>query len=87
MNIQGHEQVYRNKRNRKTFKPVFCGGKNYGIEVKFAGALRITKSIRAVMADLNLEKLFIIYPGKESYNLSNDILVLPPEDLENVSEL
>lgn len=52
-------------------------GKKYGFEIKFQDAPRLSKSIHQVYADLQLEKLWVIYPGKEPYSLKESIDVIP----------
>ena len=52
-------------------------GRNYGVEVKLADAPRTTKSMRVAIADLRLQHLWIVYPGKETYSLDERITVLP----------
>jgi predicted AAA+ superfamily ATPase len=59
------------------------GGKNWGIEFKYVDAPRITKSMKVAMEDLDLATLWIVYPGRESYRLAEDIKVMP---LRNVGE-
>ncbi|MFH1379870.1 MAG: ATP-binding protein [bacterium] len=51
-------------------------GKNWGIEFKYSDAPRITKSMQIAIDDLNLHKLWVLYPGKESYKLNRKITVL-----------
>jgi predicted AAA+ superfamily ATPase len=53
------------------------GGKNWGIEFKYADAPRLTKSMQSAMKDLELEHLWVVYPGKDCYQLSGNITVLP----------
>jgi predicted AAA+ superfamily ATPase len=38
-------------------------GARYGVEVKYADAPAITRSMRIAIADLDLKKLFVVYPG------------------------
>ena len=52
-------------------------GKNFGVEVKLADAPRTTKSMRVAIADLQLQHLWIVYPGNETYSLDDRITVLP----------
>lgn len=52
-------------------------GKNWGVEFKFSDAPRLTKSMRIGCKDLNLEHLWVIYPGDEEYPLERKITVLP----------
>ena len=60
------------------------GGQRWGFELKYADAPRTTKSMRAALADLKLERVFVIYPGETDYMLDDRIHVLA---LRNVEEL
>jgi predicted AAA+ superfamily ATPase len=53
------------------------GGENWGIEFKYADAPRLTKSMHIAMTDLELKHLWIVYPGKDRYQLAENITVLP----------
>ncbi|RMD52311.1 ATP-binding protein [Candidatus Parcubacteria bacterium] len=53
------------------------GGKNWAIEFKFADSPRMTKSIRAALNDLELEHLWVVYPGKEKYKIDERVSVYP----------
>lgn len=61
---------------------VFKDGRRIGIEVKRQDAPRITPSMRAALADLELERLAVVYPGSERYRLAENIDVIPLSDLE-----
>ncbi|MBL7644806.1 MAG: ATP-binding protein [Candidatus Hydrogenedentes bacterium] len=52
-------------------------GKNWAIEVKYADAPRMTKSMTSAMQDLELEHLWVVYPGDKTYRLAKNITVLP----------
>ncbi len=52
------------------------GGKNYAAEFKFADAPKTTKSMRVAIEDLELEQLFVIYPGKENYKADKTIAMI-----------
>ena len=52
-------------------------GRNYGVEVKLADAPRTTKSMRVAITDLQLQHLWIVSPGNETYSLDDRITVLP----------
>lgn len=52
-------------------------GRKTGVEFKRSDAPRITRSMSIALADLNLDELFIIYPGTRSYELSKQIKVIP----------
>jgi len=52
-------------------------GKLYGCEFKFADAPRRTRSMTVAMQDLNLEHLWVIYPGDREYPLGEKITAMP----------
>jgi len=56
---------------------VFKQGRRYGFEIKYADAPAMTKAMRIAVNDLNLHKLFIVYPGKDAYALDKNIHVIP----------
>ena len=56
-------------------------GKAIGFEVKYNQAPRTTRSMRSALADLNLEHLYIVYPGDKAYPLDDKISVLPLSEL------
>lgn len=50
---------------------VFINGRRFGFEFKYADTPKVTRSLKVAHADLSLERVFIIHPGKESYPLNN----------------
>ena len=56
-------------------------GKRFGFEAKYTDAPRTTRSMRIAMADLGLDRLFVVTPGEERYPLDHDIEVLPARDI------
>jgi predicted AAA+ superfamily ATPase len=54
-------------------------GKNWGVEFKYEDAPRLTRSMQIAMEDLQLAKLWVVYPGKKEYPLTKKISVLPLE--------
>jgi hypothetical protein len=52
-------------------------GKRIGVECKRVDAPRLTPSMRTALADLNLSKLLVIYPGPHSYPLAENIHATP----------
>ena len=50
-------------------------GKWIGIEFKYTETPKSTKSMHSAIHDLNLEKLYVIYPGSENYPLHESIEV------------
>ena len=60
---------------------VMRGGKRYGFECKLADAPGITRSMRVALNDLELEHLWVVYPGHEAYPLDDRLSVLPVADI------
>lgn len=63
------------------------GGRRWGFEVKYADAPRTTKSMRSAMESLRLQRLLLIYPGSEEYELDERISVLPLARVGRLSSL
>ncbi|MBN1316105.1 MAG: ATP-binding protein [Anaerolineales bacterium] len=59
-------------------------GKKFGIEAKFNEAPGITRSMRTALSDLELDYLWIIYPGQHAYPVDDKIGVWP---LRKVAQL
>ncbi|NJM39140.1 MAG: ATP-binding protein [Akkermansiaceae bacterium] len=59
-------------------------GKNYAAEFKYNDAPRRTKSITAAMAELELEHLWIIYPGTTSYPIDTKISVTSIREIAGI---
>jgi uncharacterized protein len=62
------------------------GGNRIGVEVKWSDAPRMTKSIRVTMADLELSKVFVVYPGKVTYSLADNVFAIPLSELNRIEE-
>jgi uncharacterized protein len=62
---------------------LFVGGHRYGVEVKYRAVPALTKSMRVALNDLGLRRLWVVYPGKDSYDLDERVSVVP---LENFRE-
>ena len=56
-------------------------GRNFGVEVKFSEAPKITASMRTALSDLGLEHLWVLYPGQHAYPVDECISVLPLKDI------
>lgn len=59
-------------------------GERWGFEVKFSDAPRKTKSMSTATNDLKLDRVYVIYPGMQSYFLDDRTQVLPLMDLKNL---
>jgi len=56
---------------------VTVAGQPWGVEVKYADAPGMTKSMHIAISDLNLSRLLVVYPGAESYPLNEKTTVVP----------
>ena len=63
---------------------VVKGSKKYGFEIKFTETPKVTKSMKIALDDLNLTKLWIIYPGTKNISLDKKIHLLGIENLNNI---
>jgi len=59
-------------------------GKKFGVEVKLNEAPKITASMRSACNDLRLDHLWIVYPGKESYPVTDKISVCSLFDIDQL---
>lgn len=58
-------------------------GKNWGIEIKYADAPRVTPSMTSALNDLELAHLWVIYPGDRAYALAPNASTLPARDIKS----
>lgn len=56
---------------------LMIGGKRFGFEFKYGDAPAKTRSMLAALQDLKLDRLFIIYPGDQEYEIDDKIAVVP----------
>jgi predicted AAA+ superfamily ATPase len=61
-------------------------GRRYGFEFKVGDAPGATRSMRIALADLALEHLWVLYPGRDSYELDERLSVVPLQELSAVVE-
>ncbi|MGD0819541.1 MAG: DUF4143 domain-containing protein [Desulfomonilia bacterium] len=52
-------------------------GRKIGLECKRMDAPRLTPSMKIALADLDLDRLIVVYPGEKTYRLSNQVEVIP----------
>ena len=60
---------------------IFFKGKRIGIEIKYTENPQNTKSMNIALNDLSLDQLYIIYPGAESYPITDRITAIPLPDI------
>ncbi len=56
-------------------------GQRIGVECKRVDGPRLTPSMRTALEDLELDRLFVIYPGPHSYPMAEKVQALPLSDL------
>jgi predicted AAA+ superfamily ATPase len=61
-------------------------GRQIGVECKRVDAPRLTPSMRIALEDLNLDHMFVVYPGKTAYPLGEKINVLPLSSIAEISD-
>jgi uncharacterized protein len=49
---------------------VFVDGRRLGVEVKYGDTVSMTASMHVALADLKLDCLWVVHPGKKSYPLA-----------------
>ena len=60
---------------------VLARGKRHGFEIKYADAPGTTKSMHIAVHDLGLEHLWVVYPGRERYQIHERITVVPASEI------
>jgi predicted AAA+ superfamily ATPase len=58
-------------------------GHNWGLEFKYEDAPRLTRSMKAAIEDLQLKRLWVVYPGKTAYRLLENVQVLPLAEIRD----
>lgn len=56
-------------------------GRRIGFEIKYSDAPRLTPSMRIAVKELGLHRLTVLYPGKRSYSLTQQIEVVPAQEM------
>lgn len=62
-------------------------GHRYGVEFKFNEAPKVTRSMHIALTDLDLDHLWIIYPGEHLYPADQKITALPISRLADIPAL
>jgi predicted AAA+ superfamily ATPase len=62
-------------------------GRNWGFEIKYQDAPTFTRSMASALADLNLERLWIVYPGTQRYTVHPRAECIGPGALTEVREM
>ena len=56
---------------------LFRKGRRYGIEFRYGDAPAMTRSLRVALADLRLDRAWIVYPGRAAYRVHEKVEVVP----------
>lgn len=64
---------------------IIKNGKRIGFEFKYADSPKITKSMYSACTDLSLDRLLVIYPGKEIFPMTETITAAGLDSLTNTS--
>jgi predicted AAA+ superfamily ATPase len=59
-------------------------GRRWGVEVKYADAPKMTRSMHVALSDLKLDHLWVVYPGRTEYKLHESVTALPIAQLPQV---
>ena len=64
---------------------VTVAGKRFGFEFKYADAPGTTRAMHVAIDDLNLEHLWVVYPGQKEYDLTEEISAVPVESVPRLA--
>jgi hypothetical protein len=64
---------------------ILSHGRHLGFEIKFSEAPRVTPSMHTALSDLQLDHLWVIYPGERAYAVHEKITAWPLSQLEALS--
>lgn len=56
---------------------LFLGSRRVGVELKYADAPGMTRSMHVALEDLRLDRLWVAYPGNRTYDLHERVTVAP----------
>ena len=76
---------YRTQRGTELDLLLLRDGKRWGFEFKCVDKPRTSKSMHIAIRDLGLEHLWVIYPGTQSYPLTDSITALPLWQVSSVT--
>ncbi len=86
--IQPDDAYFWATHNRAELDLLFLkNGRKIGFEIKLSDRPSLTPSMRIATRDLNLEKLFVVYPGKKNYDLDRRVQVISIFALEKMQKL
>jgi hypothetical protein len=60
---------------------VIADGQRLGFEIKYTASPRMTRSMRAAIDNLGLDRLFVVYPGDRRLPLTPNVEAIALADL------
>lgn len=63
---------------------IISRGRKFGVEFKWSEKPSATRSLHSAKNELSIEKVWLVYPGKESFPLAEDMEVLPVSALGEI---
>jgi hypothetical protein len=66
---------------------IFKSGKRFGFELKYTDAPALTRSMHIALRDLQLDHLWVVYPGSERYALHEKVTAVPLEEVRDPIEM
>ncbi|MBL0128562.1 MAG: ATP-binding protein [Flavobacteriales bacterium] len=83
--VEPHDAYFYNVHSGAELDLLFTRqGKRIGIEVKRQDAPRMTRSMHVALADLDLHKLFVVYPGFRRYTLDKKVECIPFAEIGSI---
>lgn len=56
---------------------IFKSGRRHGFELKYTDAPAMTRSMHVALKDLKLDRLWVVYPGAQTYPLHDQVTAVP----------
>ncbi len=88
LSVFGERDAYfwRTRRGAELDLLLFRGGRRWGFEFKCSDAPVMTKSMHIALQDLSLDRLLVVYPGKDRYPLHQKAEAIPLKNCVNLPE-
>lgn len=65
---------------------IFKNGKRLGFEIKYTDRPKVTASMKIAFQDLNLDHLYVIFPGKDVFPLNKEMTAIGLFSLDQIDE-
>jgi predicted AAA+ superfamily ATPase len=54
------------------------------VEIKFSASPKVTRGFWIAFEDINCQRGYVVYPGKESYPVGKNVVTLPLANIEEI---